>query len=292
MARLDAQAVQHDASAFYRAVGSFPVMLTNALPDDSTVRAMTLDSLAAHLAGGHIEAYSHVTSERENVPAEIFFQALRYGPCHHNVVDHPVDKTPLHNHIRVPGCFQSNWLPPNCNEFGISPLSLTVSPAGNFTPMHVDGYGMQGWMLLLHGCKHWRFIAPEHARLRMDPSSAELPSDEPSAWEGVPRFETIARRGDLVFIPPGWAHQVLTIEPSVRCRRFRDQREPVRRDHDFVAGRASARLLGRTRCRGARRRCARRAIGPRSSRAGGGGDRLVLSLAERERARGDGVVLR
>ncbi len=213
--RVAAASLGGRTEAFYEASGGEPVVVTGLLDGDATLGGLDLAGMQAVLAGVELEGYSRETSERETFSAGEFFAELRSGRARHNVVDHPVASTPLRGRVGAPPFFGSNWIADGGEGLTISPLSLTLTPAGNFTPLHVDSYGMQGWMLLLEGLKCWRFVAPEHSRPRMDPVSADVGDAPPSAWNGVERLETELRGGELMFIPPGWAHVVWTPEASV-----------------------------------------------------------------------------
>ena len=210
-----AEALGDRVVEFYRASGGAPLLVTGVTANDATLRSLSLDGLASALADVPIEGYSRETSARETFAAKDFFRDLRVGSARHNVVDHPVTATPLRDRVRVPGFLRANWLTADRRDLGISPLSLTISPAGNFTGLHIDAYGMQGWMLLLQGVKRWRFVAPELARPRIDPATSDVGDAPPEAWNGVERWEGELRAGDLMFIPPGWAHLVWTPEASV-----------------------------------------------------------------------------
>ncbi len=204
-------------AAFYALAAGEPLVLTeldDLHEDDAASRAgVTLDALPVLLAGAELEGYSRATGERESFAAAEFVRELRSGHARHNVVDHPVSATPLAGHLRTPRFLKTNWLQePGTEE---SALSLTVSATGTLTALHVDACGIQGWMQLLEGRKRWKLVAPAFARERMDPATAEVSLAPADAWDGVERWEADLAAGELIFLPPGWAHLVWTTEASL-----------------------------------------------------------------------------
>jgi hypothetical protein len=102
--------------------------------------------------------------------------------------------------------------------------SAVITQAGGFTRMHVDSYGMGGWMYLYAGRKAWHLWAPAHAPLFYNAvadwyfdAAAGDPHPDPdcrAALESLPRWEGEIGPGELLWFPGGWLHRVWTLADS------------------------------------------------------------------------------
>jgi len=89
---------------------------------------------------------------------------------------------------------------------------------------HIDPNGTHAWNVAVSGRKKWMFFPPGSTPPGVTPSADGMDVMQPISlmeWfcnfynvEEIP-VEFIAKPGDLVFVPAGWWHAVLNIEPSV-----------------------------------------------------------------------------
>lgn len=104
-------------------------------------------------------------------------------------------------------------------------FGVYISPRGAVTRLHVDGQTNAVLMLV---CGEKRFILVPPVLSGLFVNAAEAPDDEPlfeEALAALPEQERkhieaqlvrcVARAGDLIFIPQGWAHEVYTEEFSI-----------------------------------------------------------------------------
>ena len=85
--------------------------------------------------------------------------------------------------------------------------SLVVTPPGSFTPLHMDAYGMQGWMYLIEGRKHWEICPPGAVLALFDPIFKEFfdpRTHDASVFPLLPSAEKYVgtiEGGDLFYFP-------------------------------------------------------------------------------------------
>jgi hypothetical protein len=97
---------------------------------------------------------------------------------------------------------------------------LFISGAGARTALHVDPWGSDAVLCHLYGVKRWRMYAPDQRPLLcadgrfVDPDAPDL-ERFPRFAEAVPTFEFSIHPGEVVFVPHGWAHHVVTESPSI-----------------------------------------------------------------------------
>lgn len=94
---------------------------------------------------------------------------------------------------------------------------IFIGPKGTLSPLHVDLFGTHAWLAQLQGRKHFLLFPP---------------GDAPYLYNGAPDFyapdlerypllekatpvEAVLGPGDVIFIPAGWAHQVISLSPSI-----------------------------------------------------------------------------
>ncbi len=82
--------------------------------------------------------------------------------------------------------------------------TLYAGPPHTSTPMHQDAFQTCTWLAELRGEKTWRICAPTTLDRRTG-RSFDAFSPEPS---DIPVFEAILNPGDVIYMPPGWWHQV------------------------------------------------------------------------------------
>jgi hypothetical protein len=98
--------------------------------------------------------------------------------------------------------------------------SLFIGPKGSQSSLHVDTFGSNFWMFLIHGTKKWRFYSPDDlcALLPSFPASFEpvfTLSQEEIEANGVQYYEVELQPGELIFVPAGSPHSVVNLQGTV-----------------------------------------------------------------------------
>lgn len=203
---------------FYAAFAGEPLRITGAIDPASRLHAVPLADLAAAVSGP-LESYDPASDHAVTIPAESVFAALAAGQGGPNIVDHSLVGTPLADELPLPHFLGRDWFV-RIPGFEHMQKNLVCSPAGSFTPLHIDAYGMQGWLYLAGGRKRWTLYAPRHVPLLYDVALRQFL--DARAWdrERLPlaelaeAYQTTQRPGDLLYFPAGWPHQVTTDAPS------------------------------------------------------------------------------
>ena len=151
--------------------------------------------------------------------------AFERGVLDINVVDCPVcqDFDPT-DRLSVPDPMERGNLYLTHPEWRNFRKSLVITQRGTFTPMHVDAFGMAGWMYLFAGRKQWELWDASLAPMFYDPVEERFYDDENgpphpntlagAALDSLPRWEGEIGPGDLMWFPEGWLHRVRTSEDS------------------------------------------------------------------------------
>ncbi len=209
-----------DPRGFYEEFAREPVVVKEVYDHLTELRALDWDGLTAMFAGGTLKTYDAQSFGEVAVAASEVFDGARGGPKKFNIVDHSVVGEAFGKMFEVAPFLRHNWIVGLLPGMAHMEKSLTVSPAGNFTSLHVDGYGMQGWMYLIQGHKSWELFPPRDIPLLFDPTFREFfdprqpdPERYPYA-EKAEKWAGDAGAGDLLYFPSSWAHQVWTHEPS------------------------------------------------------------------------------
>jgi hypothetical protein len=105
--------------------------------------------------------------------------------------------------------------------------SLFIGPTNSQSSLHVDTFGSNFWMFLIHGRKKWRFYSP-HDLCALSPSfprsfepiflrSSSLvdEEEEEEEEEGVEYYEMELQPGEMIFVPAGSPHAVKNLEGTV-----------------------------------------------------------------------------
>jgi len=71
-----------------------------------------------------------------------------------------------------------------------------IGPQGTLSPFHVDLFGTHAWLAQLTGTKRFVLVPPPG-----------IVATSPVQCDLLP--------GEVIFIPAGWAHQVVSLEPSI-----------------------------------------------------------------------------
>ncbi len=221
--RVDISEFSGDMERFYREIAFEPVIVSGVYQESSYLNSLTLESVEQAFQDRTLFGYRRSNDAggriREEIPSDSFFRDFKQGAGEFYVFDHSVADTPFRGQVAVPGFLNENWLDLLDPSYG---FNITLSGAGSFTPFHEDGSGEQAWMYLVHGVKEWLIYPPKCRPLLWDnlfkdfynPRKTNLNRFEFVAHCEQYKITATARSGDLIFLPPGWLHQVLTTEPS------------------------------------------------------------------------------
>ncbi|XP_063376463.1 2-oxoglutarate and iron-dependent oxygenase JMJD4 [Cydia fagiglandana] len=116
---------------------------------------------------------------------------------------------PDDNFYEVPVIFGSDWL----NEYAQDHqeddfMFVYIGPSGSWTPLHADVYSSFSWSVNVVGRKKWILFPPGEEEKLKD-SLGNLPlMFEDMKFENVAHFKVIQEKGDAIFLPSGWHHEV------------------------------------------------------------------------------------
>ncbi len=94
---------------------------------------------------------------------------------------------------------------------------IFIGPKGAVTPLHQDQWGTHAWLSQLVGRKRWIFFPPDQRNLVYDFAVHPLAPD----YNRFPEFrkatglECTIGPGDTVFVPSGWIHYVVSLDPTI-----------------------------------------------------------------------------
>lgn len=83
---------------------------------------------------------------------------------------------------------------------------MFVGRAGTYSSLHVDLLNTSAWNLLFEGEKRWLFFPPDFKFLDSDLNDVDLNDEYYRKNSQIMEFRQ--RKGDLIFTPSGWYHQV------------------------------------------------------------------------------------
>jgi len=94
---------------------------------------------------------------------------------------------------------------------------IFIGPRGALTPLHLDIWGTHAWLAQLLGRKRWILFPPDQRELLYDCKVQPRAPD----FERFPLFrdakplECTIGPGDLIFVPGGWAHEVISLDATI-----------------------------------------------------------------------------
>jgi len=94
---------------------------------------------------------------------------------------------------------------------------IFIGPAGSYSSLHVDTMMTAGWNGLLRGEKIWHFYPPDAGR-NVYGGAVNSFKPDPAAFPlagGLTPLLAVQKRGDIVYTPSGWWHQVYNAGPSI-----------------------------------------------------------------------------
>ncbi|CAG2103891.1 unnamed protein product, partial [Medioppia subpectinata] len=136
---------------------------------------------------------------------------------------HFVNQFPEYNAYERPVYFESDWV----NEaFIADQLSddfrfVYMGPKHSSTPLHVDVFGSFSWSANVCGAKKWLIIPPGNESRIKSLNNDEMPHSFHSidnSWthlRAMNGYEVIQKRGEIIFIPSGYIHEVVNIEDTI-----------------------------------------------------------------------------
>ena len=94
---------------------------------------------------------------------------------------------------------------------------IFIGPRGALTPLHLDIWGTHAWLAQLVGRKRWILFPPDQKELLYDctvqpqnPDFARFP-----LFRKAKPVECTIGPGDLIFVPGGWAHEVISLDATI-----------------------------------------------------------------------------
>ena len=209
---------------FYERFAHEPLVVRGIWPPGHPARELSLADVQAGLGTRPLDVWDTRRQDYLAVPLGAFFEAFARGSpadgTGWNIVDHHIVDTPLAPFAEPPPFLRRNWfVGPPVGWDGME-RSVVLTPAGRFSPLHLDSYGMQGWMALAAGRKTWELLSPADtpgawlpAEKRFFDGRTDDPARVPALASATAYTATLAA-GELLFFPGGWAHQVDTDEAS------------------------------------------------------------------------------
>lgn len=206
---------------FYARHAHTPLIVRGAFDDNPFVQGLDRPGVEKLLHGCPLWAYDCATlTKGEYINADELFADMAAQRARFNVVDHSVLETPLADKFQPPGFLRHNWFQGSPYDTDRFVASVNCSVKDSYSPIHVDPYGMQGWMYLLFGHKRWRLYPPDMIPLVYDMTSRRFyhrRRDDPARFpllDWADYWEGEIEAGDLLYFPAGWAHEVVTFEAS------------------------------------------------------------------------------
>jgi len=94
---------------------------------------------------------------------------------------------------------------------------IFIGPKGAITPLHLDIWGTHSWLAQLVGRKRWLLFPADQRHLLYN---CNVQPQNPD-FKRFPLFrksrpvECTIGPGDLIFVPGGWAHEVVSLDPTI-----------------------------------------------------------------------------
>ncbi|XP_045521234.1 2-oxoglutarate and iron-dependent oxygenase JMJD4 [Pieris brassicae] len=117
---------------------------------------------------------------------------------------------------KVPEYFASDWLNEYAEDNGEDDFQFVyIGPKDSWTPLHADVYTSYSWSVNIVGKKKWVLFPPgEEDKLRDSLGNLPILFNKEN-YENIRYLEVIQERGDAIFVPTGWHHQVLNLYDTI-----------------------------------------------------------------------------
>ena len=94
---------------------------------------------------------------------------------------------------------------------------IFIGPRGAITPLHMDIWETHAWLAQLVGRKRWLLFPPDQRPLLYDyqvqPCQADL--EKFPLFRKASPLECTIGPGDVIFVPSGWAHEVISLDATI-----------------------------------------------------------------------------
>ena len=129
----------------------------------------------------------------------------------------------LVDEYKVPPCFSADLFALADSDNNRPPYRwILMGPARSGTGLHIDPMGTHAWVTVVEGLKRWvlfpygtdpKVIGIQEPQI---PSSLWFANWYDKAIEAIPgAIEVLQGPGETVYVPAGWPHLVLNLEPTV-----------------------------------------------------------------------------
>jgi hypothetical protein len=120
------------------------------------------------------------------------------------------DAPELMNDIEIPKLFQNNLLDKISTEvINYDSWSLFIGHQNVESPLHTDSFAVSVWLANIVGEKKVRLVPPwNYSVVKNGMDMFSQSNVERVVASGLPVFDTTLKAGDILFIPPGYWHQV------------------------------------------------------------------------------------
>ena len=104
-----------------------------------------------------------------------------------------------------------------------------IHPPGNVTPWHYDGNYLYVFNVQVKGVKEWSMVSPDTPLASYPFSNVTAPFCCRQSGGEIAYATFKAEEGDMVFLPPLWAHRVRTLENSINLNWVGTKKGPTKR---------------------------------------------------------------
>ncbi|XP_045511667.1 2-oxoglutarate and iron-dependent oxygenase JMJD4 homolog isoform X1 [Colias croceus] len=121
-----------------------------------------------------------------------------------------------YNFYKVPTCFASDWLNEYAEDMQEDDFRFVyIGPKDSWTPLHADVYSSYSWSVNVVGRKKWVLFPPgEEEKLKDTLGNLPLLFNTQD-HKNIKYFEIIQEKGDAIFVPSGWYHQVFNLHDTI-----------------------------------------------------------------------------
>jgi len=94
---------------------------------------------------------------------------------------------------------------------------IFVGPKGAVTPLHLDIWGTHAWLGQLVGRKRWILFSPDQQPFlyNCNVEAHDPDFDRFPLFKNTKPVECTIGPGDLIFVPGGWAHEVVSLDATI-----------------------------------------------------------------------------